>query len=1059
MDQDAFRKLVHDRTENGVTGPTPTSTNPSVSSRPTFFRRPGASRTQPLSQPKKDVSRHDDQAGGSFHGHGKPMYRDRAKERREGIVTDDFANPQTILDLLCSTSIEVPNEHEKSEQAVDDIHTDGEPLVGGSTPSNQYPFSGMVTKDSSGKGLDLSMLRKSREESKIQAAAEKSAKEAQDYVDSMYGATGPVACLNPVNQPIYDLGMRVGNHPRHDVKTSSSFMAGLRSCGILDLMLESMATRVTPESRMIVEKLIGLFEFLKSDDSMSGDVVERPNLAASTDDSSAQPKKRIRKDLDVGRMSDSDSDSDSEERGMNQPVESSEKSKAAFTDKGDGSGSDIFSDAGSDYAPVINPKRKRVTSDTDSSSAAQPAVTLAPAPYFLIPADEDSDNEHGTVGSCALNPNLSGGAPSLSLSIIIKQNAEMLNALQGSGTAEKLVNVLSSAHAHSDLHSNPPVAPAGDPADSAALANPHRLVGFSALDAPDGTGTTHTYLDTFHSDGDSSASDDEPDYTQIDHGAHGNKKRQLGKFDFDTIEEWQSYKETQVHMPKAAFLFGVKAGERKSKLGAKGDGSDLGKSHGGNKMDRDYLMLDKVYRKKFGSGLDEDGSNVNGGGSNGGGSNGGGSSIDDRNRHSYASIGIGLIYEVDRHYSEVLANLPELYFKQIIDILVFNGKDIARRMTPPDRLNYAAHVLECMKKHNVLPSFNLLKTAIYIYGHLRDLNSVDRVYAYIIQKGFDLHDPRLLTNMCRAYILNGQDEKGIAYFKRQHIRYHTQSAYNSLIGVYVDLNDHPGVFSALNLMQNAKIPANADTIAMICKLYLAQNDLDTVCKHIEMFKSKGGVLESNMYHIQIRVCNARGEHQAVLDNIREMKASNVEISRKTLRYVITAYAHLGDVQRMLSVYRISAPTSSSSIESHTAMAMAFGPLLSSDAVSDIKIRAVYSSVSPITLLYDLVRGYQQLGDVVSVKLLLDDLEKAESRFSPSWYNFVILAYHVAKDADGAWSYAQVLADKYQNNVSPGVWRSVIRTVSLYKPQMLDGVVAYIKSRYKEFPIEDALASV
>ncbi|KAH6576111.1 hypothetical protein BASA50_000165 [Batrachochytrium salamandrivorans] len=414
---------------------------------------------------------------------------------------------------------------------------------------------------------------------------------------------------------------------------------------------------------------------------------------------------------------------------------------------------------------------------------------------------------------------------------------------------------------------------------------------------------------------------------------------------------------------------------------------------------------------------------------------------------------------VDRHYPEVLANLPELYFKQIIDILVFNGKDIARRMTPPDRLNYAAHVLECMKKHNVLPSFNLLKTAIYIYGHLRDLNSVDRVYAYIIQKGFDLHDPRLLTNMCRAYILNGQDEKGIAYFKRQHIRYHTQSAYNSLIGVYVDLNDHPGVFSALNLMQNAKIPANADTIAMICKLYLAQNDLDTVCKHIEMFKSKGGVLESNMYHIQIRVCNARGEHQAVLDNIREMKASNVEISRKTLRYVITAYAHLGDVQRMLGVYRISAPTSSSSIESHTAMAMAFGPLLSSDAVSDIKIRAVYSSVSPITLLYDLVRGYQQLGDVVSVKLLLDDLEKAESRFSPSWYNFVILAYHVAKDADGAWSYAQVLADKYQNNVSPGVWRSVIRTVSLYKPQMLDGVVAYIKSRYKEFPIEDALASV
>ncbi|KAJ1339456.1 hypothetical protein BSLG_005937 [Batrachochytrium salamandrivorans] len=69
------------------------------------------------------------------------------------------------------------------------------------------------------------------------------------------------------------------------------------------------------------------------------------------------------------------------------------------------------------------------------------------------------------------------------------------------------------------------------------------------------------------SDGDSDIEGDDGrgDITQMDHGTQANKKRQLGRFDFDTLEEWTAYKE-QVHMPKAAFLFGVKAGDRRGKM-------------------------------------------------------------------------------------------------------------------------------------------------------------------------------------------------------------------------------------------------------------------------------------------------------------------------------------------------------------------------------------------------------------------------------------------------------------------------------------------------------------
>ncbi|OMJ07785.1 Protein Red [Smittium culicis] len=45
------------------------------------------------------------------------------------------------------------------------------------------------------------------------------------------------------------------------------------------------------------------------------------------------------------------------------------------------------------------------------------------------------------------------------------------------------------------------------------------------------------------------------------------KKTQLTKFDFDSIEEWQQYKDNQVQLPKAAFQFGIKS--KDSKLNSK----------------------------------------------------------------------------------------------------------------------------------------------------------------------------------------------------------------------------------------------------------------------------------------------------------------------------------------------------------------------------------------------------------------------------------------------------------------------------------------------------------
>ncbi len=53
-------------------------------------------------------------------------------------------------------------------------------------------------------------------------------------------------------------------------------------------------------------------------------------------------------------------------------------------------------------------------------------------------------------------------------------------------------------------------------------------------------------------------SDDEADYTKMD---LGNKKGPVGRWDFDTQEEYADYMSSKEALPKAAFQYGVKMNE------------------------------------------------------------------------------------------------------------------------------------------------------------------------------------------------------------------------------------------------------------------------------------------------------------------------------------------------------------------------------------------------------------------------------------------------------------------------------------------------------------------
>ncbi|CAB4470229.1 hypothetical protein RhiirA5_353022 [Rhizophagus irregularis] len=114
-------------------------------------------------------------------------------------------------------------------------------------------------------------------------------------------------------------------------------------------------------------------------------------------------------------------------------------------------------------------------------------------------------------------------------------------------------------------------------------------LGLSSLG---GGGTRKNAYDSGHEDSDSEGEV----HTIRDQGVAKNKKAQLSRWDFDTEEEWLSYKDNVTAMPKSAFQFGVKKTDgRKTRR----SGKELSEKQ---KLDRDWQKISKIMEQKYGDG-------------------------------------------------------------------------------------------------------------------------------------------------------------------------------------------------------------------------------------------------------------------------------------------------------------------------------------------------------------------------------------------------------------------------------------------------------------------------
>ncbi|KAK2714953.1 hypothetical protein QYM36_009824 [Artemia franciscana] len=86
-------------------------------------------------------------------------------------------------------------------------------------------------------------------------------------------------------------------------------------------------------------------------------------------------------------------------------------------------------------------------------------------------------------------------------------------------------------------------------------------------------------------------SDEEVDYTKMD---AGNKKGPIGRWDFDTAEEYSDYMANKEALPKAAFQYGVKMADGRKTRKVRSEKNEKAE------LDREWSQIQKIIQKRKG---------------------------------------------------------------------------------------------------------------------------------------------------------------------------------------------------------------------------------------------------------------------------------------------------------------------------------------------------------------------------------------------------------------------------------------------------------------------------
>ncbi|KAI9487140.1 MAG: RED-like protein N-terminal region-domain-containing protein [Benjaminiella poitrasii] len=237
----------------------------------------------------------------------------------------------------------------------------------------------------------------------------------------------------------------------------------------------------------------------------------------------------------------------------------------------DGFMGDIFADAGRDYE--LNEDKLPTTNSTKEKKEGS---------YFKGLLDEREDEDMHEANDDAVNALLKRAASSRNDTASIEEDVSLLSATEENAPKRRKQNNGIGIELDTDA------------ADI-------DMFGLSSSALPTTFEEHHAvaYQSDDDDDNNNESSDKRASTQMIDQGTSRNKKAQLTRWDFDTEEEWQNYKDSIEIHPKSAFQFGVKLGDGRKRHRERKGLSDK------QRLDREYQQVKNIMSQKYGKSLEK----------------------------------------------------------------------------------------------------------------------------------------------------------------------------------------------------------------------------------------------------------------------------------------------------------------------------------------------------------------------------------------------------------------------------------------------------------------------
>ncbi|KAG0021362.1 hypothetical protein BGZ82_011344 [Podila clonocystis] len=544
-------------------------------------------------------------------------YRDRATERRQGI-NPDYVETEQILSTLEGAAADVAPEvlYEQSK------------FLGGDVEHTHLV-----------KGLDFALLNKMRQEDndkdpeaaaamdldKVFENVEKAAKnetttkepepEEKPEMNSVlasnifkYAIEEPLKKLPKVNEmfvpgrtvfvfevPITSKAKKSKSGVVEDYNPYVVPTTVLRSRADVDQ--NQSATVENPENDMVMSKVLDVLQAIRTGERKAGEIEAELKAKKKAAAAAAAAKLAASRQLEDNQL---------------QAVEPDED------------GDDIFGDVGRDYE--VEPANKEPEAPANMMEVDEAGPVVGPimpedvdmSHYFGEESDEEQDRDDAQpYGEQTADTNeseaplLGPSRPSeVDMSNYFDEDSDKASGGEQDDQPET-GNEYGSFESQEGL-SKPSETPA-----------PRRQVRLEELEVDEdadyysayglGTGSRNLGNTAYDSDEDE---DDGQSTILMDQGTHKNKRAQLSRFDFDTEEGFNRYKDTVEAVPKTAFQFGVKMSDGR-KTGKWDDGKSKGLTKD-EKLDRDWQRISRLMEKNSGSGSGGQKSNRRDEGSHGG---------------------------------------------------------------------------------------------------------------------------------------------------------------------------------------------------------------------------------------------------------------------------------------------------------------------------------------------------------------------------------------------------------------------------------------------------------